>query len=55
MAIDADLNAGLIGEDEGEKTPSESDSRKPTLRLNGRGKHKFVRGDAIARDPHHGH
>lgn len=38
MAIDADLNAGLIGEDEAKKTPLRSHSGSRFLRLNGRGK-----------------
>ncbi len=38
MAIDADLNAGLIGEDEAKKRRSEVTQEADFLRFNGRGK-----------------
>ncbi|MGE1266071.1 FHIPEP family type III secretion protein [Escherichia coli] len=38
MAIDADLNAGLIGEDEAKKRRSEVTQEARFLRFNGRGK-----------------
>ncbi len=47
MAIDADLNAGLIGEDEARKRRSEI-SRESEFFGSMDGASKFVRGDAIA-------
>ena len=47
MAIDADLNAGLIGEDEARKRRAEV-SQESDFFGSMDGASKFVRGDAIA-------
>lgn len=47
MAIDADLNAGLIGEDEAKKRRSEV-TQEADFYGSMDGASKFVRGDAIA-------
>ena len=48
MAIDADLNAGLIDEEEAKRRRAEVARGSRLLRLDGRCQSKFVRGDAIA-------
>ena len=48
MAIDADLNAGLIGEDEARRRRAGDRRRRPTSTARWTVPRKFVRGDAIA-------
>ena len=48
MSIDADLNAGMISEQEARERREKIRKRSRFLWIDGRGKSKFVKGDAIA-------